>query len=125
VLVLAVGQQTHLGLIKFACSALLAKLLDMITTEHWCCFSVTVIISGTTVGYATTNSFVNKIWMLHRTQMLKRTRRNTIGRRSTRGRMMCRAFPLRLERQSSSLLSFVRFSYQFSSVICLFIVYKN
>ena len=32
-----------------------------------------------------------------------------------------RAFPLWLERQSSPLLSFVRFSYQFSSVICLFI----
>jgi hypothetical protein len=57
VLVLAVGQQTHLGLIKFACSALLAKLLSMITTKHWCCFSVIVIKSGNTVGYATTNSF--------------------------------------------------------------------
>jgi len=32
----------------------------------------------------------------------------------------CRAFPFRLERQSSSSLSFVRFSYQFSSVIWLF-----
>jgi hypothetical protein len=52
--------------------------------------------------------------------MLQRTRRNTIGRRNTRVRMTCRAFPLRLERQSSSLLSFVRFSYQFSPVICAF-----
>jgi hypothetical protein len=39
---------------------------------------------------------------------------------STRVRLTCRAFLLRLERQSSSLLSFVRFSYQFSSDICLF-----
>jgi len=34
--------------------------------------------------------------------------------------MMCWAFPLSLEHQSSSLLSFVRFTYQFSSVICTF-----
>jgi hypothetical protein len=59
--------------------------------------------------------FINEI------KMLQRTRRNTIGRRSTRLRMACRAFPLWLERQSSFLLSFVRFSYQFSSVICLFV----
>jgi len=39
-------------------------------------------------------------------------RRNTIGRRNTRVRMKCRAFPLWLERQSSSLLSVVRFRYQ-------------
>ena len=60
--------------------------------------------------------FINKIRMLHR------TRRNTISRRSMRVRMTCRAFPfpLWLERQSSYLLSFVRFSYQFTSVICLF-----
>ena len=52
--------------------------------------------------------------------MLQRKRRNTISRRSTRVRITCRAFPLWLDRQSSSLLSFVRFTYQFSSVICLF-----
>jgi len=63
---------------------------------------------------------INKIRTLQRKQMLQRTRRNTIGQRSTGGRMTCRAFPLWLERQPSSLLSFVRFSYQFSSVICLF-----
>jgi len=63
--------------------------------------------------------FISKIKMLHRTQMLQRTGRNTIGRRNTRMRMTCRAFPLWLELQSSSLLSFVRFSYQFSSVISL------
>jgi len=56
--------------------------------------------------------FVNKI------RMLQRTRRNTIGRRITRVRMTFRVFPLWLERQSSSLLSVVRFSYQFSSVNC-------
>ena len=56
--------------------------------------------------------FINKI------RMLQRTRRNTIGRRSTRVRVTCRAFPLWFQRQSSSLLSFVGFSYQFSSVIC-------
>jgi hypothetical protein len=58
--------------------------------------------------------FIDKI------RMLQRTQRNTIGRRSTRVRMTCRAFPLWLERHSSSLLYVVRFSYQFSSVICLF-----
>jgi hypothetical protein len=63
--------------------------------------------------------FINKI------KMLQRTRRNTIGRRSTRVRMTCRAFPFWLKRQSSSLLSFVSFSCQFSSVICLFVVYKS
>jgi hypothetical protein len=63
---------------------------------------------------ATTNIFINKI------RILQRTRGNTIGRRSTRVRMTCRAFPLWLERQSSSLWSFVRFRYQFSSVIWLF-----
>jgi hypothetical protein len=59
--------------------------------------------------------FINKI------RMLQRTRRNTIGQHSTRARMTCWAFPLWLEHQSSSLLSFVRFSYQFSPVICLFV----
>jgi hypothetical protein len=51
-------------------------------------------------------------------RMLQRTRRDTVGRRSTRVRMTCRSFPIWLERQSSSLLSFVSFSDQFSSVIC-------
>jgi len=58
--------------------------------------------------------FINKI------RMLQWTRRNTIGRRRTRVCTTCRGFPLWLGRQSSSLLSFVRFSYQLSSVICLF-----
>ena len=49
-------------------------------------------------------------------RMLQLTRRNTIGRRITRVRMTCRVFPLLLERQSSFLLSFVWFSYQFSSL---------
>jgi len=57
--------------------------------------------------------FINKIRMLQRTQMLQWARRNTIGRRSRRVCMTCRAFSLWLERQLSSLLSFVRFSYQF------------
>jgi len=64
--------------------------------------------------------FINKIMMLQRTQMLQRTRKNTIGRRRKRVHMNCRAFTLWVERQSSFLLSFVRFSYQFRSVICLF-----
>jgi len=64
--------------------------------------------------------FINKIRMLQITQLLQRTRRNTIGRRSTRVFMTFRAFPLWLERQSSSLFSFVWFSYQFSSVNCVF-----
>ena len=62
--------------------------------------------------------FINKIRMPQRIQMLQRTRRNTIG---TRVLMTCRAFPIWLERQSSSLLSFVRFSNQFSSVVCLIV----
>jgi hypothetical protein len=70
---------------------------------------------------ATANRFINKIRMAQQTQTLQRTRRKTIGRRSTLVRMTCRAFPLWLERQSSPLLPFVRFSYQFSSAICLFV----
>jgi hypothetical protein len=58
--------------------------------------------------------FINKI------RMLQRTRRNTIGRRSTHVRMTFRAFALWIERQSSAVLSFVRFSsVQFSSVVGL------
>jgi len=51
--------------------------------------------------------------------MLQQTWRNTISRRSSR--TTYQAFQLPLEHQSSSLLSFVRFKYQFSSVICLFV----
>jgi hypothetical protein len=65
--------------------------------------------------------FINEFRMLQQTQMLQRPRRNTNGRCSTRVRMTCRAFPRWLERQSSSLLTFVRFSYQYSSVIYLFV----
>jgi hypothetical protein len=64
--------------------------------------------------------FINKIRMLQRTQMIQRKRTNTMGRRSTRVCMTCQAFPLWLECQSSSFLSFIRFSYQFISVIFLF-----
>ena len=73
-----------------------------------------------TVGHATTNECYNEVF-INKIRMPQRTRRNTIGRRSTRVRMTCQAFPLRLERQSSSFLSFVRFSYQFSSFICLLV----
>ena len=59
--------------------------------------------------------FINKI------KMLQWTRRNTIDRRSTRVPMNFRTFPLWLERHSSTFLSLVRFSYQFSSAICLFV----
>jgi len=58
------------------------------------------------------NVFISKI------RMLQRTRMNTIGRRRRRVRMTCRAFPIWLEHLSSSFLSFVRFSDQFSSVSC-------
>jgi len=54
--------------------------------------------------------FINKVRMLQR----------TIGRSSTRVRMTCRAFPLWLGRPSLSLLSFVKFGYQFISVIYIF-----
>jgi hypothetical protein len=65
--------------------------------------------------------FINKIRKLKWAKMLQRKERNTNGRRGTRLRMTCLAFPLWLERQLSSLLSFVRFSCQSSSVICLFV----
>jgi len=68
--------------------------------------------------------FIYKIRMLQRTEMLQRTRRNTIGWRSTRVRMTFRAFPLWLERQSSSLLSFVGSIFRFSSIICLILYYS-
>jgi len=48
--------------------------------------------------------FINNI------RILLRTRMKTIGWRNTRVSVTCRAFPLRLEHQSSCLLSFVRFS---------------
>jgi hypothetical protein len=66
--------------------------------------------------------FINKFRILQRTQMPQRTRRNTIGRRSKRMPMTCLAFPLWLERQSSSVLPSVRFSYQFSSAIWLLVL---
>jgi len=59
--------------------------------------------------------FMNKI------RMLQQTQRNTISWRSSHACMTYRAFPLWSEHQSLSLLLFVRFSYQFSSVICLFV----
>jgi hypothetical protein len=40
--VLTVGKRTHLALTKFAYSALLAKLLRIITAEHWCGFTVVI-----------------------------------------------------------------------------------
>jgi hypothetical protein len=55
---------------------------------------------------------------INKTRTLRQTQRNTIGLCSTHMCMTCRAFPLWLQHQSSSLLSFVRLSYQFSSVIC-------
>jgi len=75
---------------------------------------------------ATSNSFINNTRMLQRThmlqqtQILQRTRRNTLGRYFRRVHLTCRAFPLRFDRHSSSLLSFVKFSYTFSSFVCLF-----
>jgi hypothetical protein len=82
-----------------------------------------------TVGYATTNyittyeSYNEQFFSINSGcyNEHKWTRRNTTSRRITRVRITCRAFPLWLERQSPYLLSFVRFSYQFSSVICLFV----
>jgi hypothetical protein len=59
--------------------------------------------------------------LINKIRMLQGTPWNTIGRSSTRVRMTCRTFPLWLDRHSSSLLSCVMFSYQFSSVICLFL----
>jgi len=64
-----------------------------------------------TVGYATTNECYDEQFFVNKIRKLQRTRRNTISRRSTRVRMTCRAFPFWVERQSLSLLTFVRFSY--------------
>jgi len=72
----------------------------------------------------TRNSFINKIRILQQTEILQRTWTYTFGLRSTCMRMTCQAFPLWLEHQSSSLLSFVRFSYKFSSFICLFVSFR-
>jgi ribosomal protein L22 len=87
---------------------------------------------NSTINYATMNKcynermlqqtlFISKIRMLKWTKMLQRTWRNTIGRRSTLMHMTCRASLLWLQHHSSSLLSFVTFSYQFSPVSCLFV----
>ena len=70
--------------------------------------------------YATTNECYNEQFFINKIRMPQRRRRNTIGRRSTRVRMTCRSFPFRLVCQSSYLLSFVRFTYQIISLICLF-----
>jgi hypothetical protein len=103
------------------------KRLNVTLYVHCFAWSVVgnVVIHYVTVGYATTkdattNNFFNIIRIPQRTQMLQRKRRNTIGRSRTRVHMTFRAFSLWLERQSSSLLSFARFSYQFISIICLF-----
>ena len=74
-------------------------------------------LTHTQSGLLQRTVFINKIRMLKRTQMLQRTRTNTIGWSSTRVRMTCRASPLWLERQSSSLFSFARFSYQLACAI--------
>ena len=94
---------------------------EMLTSVYrrWLFYSIC------TLGYVTMSSFINKFRMLQRTQKLQRTRRNTIGLRSTRVPMTFRAFSLWLERQSSSLLSLIKFSYQFSSAICLFVQCKK
>jgi hypothetical protein len=87
----------------------------MSTTKHDGLVSNTVVMIQRT--NATTNSSINKIGMLQRTKILQRTRKNTIGRRSTRVSISFRAFPLWLQRHSSYLLPFGRFSYL---LICAF-----
>jgi hypothetical protein len=79
-----------------------------------------------TVRYATTNDArtykcYNQQVLITQIRTVQRTRRNILGRRSKCVCITCRALPLWLERQSSSLLPSVRSSYQFSSVICLFV----
>jgi hypothetical protein len=59
--------------------------------------------------------------MLKLLQMLDWTLRNTITWCRMCVWVMCQAFLLWVECQLSSLLMFARFSYQFSSVICLFV----
>ena len=65
-------------------------------------------------------TILQQMVFFNQNRMLQQTWRNTIGRHSIRVHITCRAFPLWLEHQSSSLLLFVRFSNIFSSVICLF-----
>jgi hypothetical protein len=83
-------------------------------------FAQALIIS--TVGYATTNECYNEQFL-----SIKLLCYNEHRYYNERGGILmadvaraCRVFPLCLELQSSSLLSFVRFNYQFSLVVCLF-----
>ena len=82
------------------------------TREHFNC----LISLAEHSGLCYNKRILQRTFFINKIRMLQWTRRNTIGRRSTRVRMTCRAFPHWLESQSSSLLSFVRFSFQFRSV---------
>ena len=74
-----------------------------------------------TVGYATMNSFYQQNQNPTMNTDATTNVEEYCWPSSTRVRMKCRAYLLRLECQLSSLLLFVRFSYQFRSVICLFV----
>jgi hypothetical protein len=96
-----------------------------IINVQWCMLQRTMLqrtmlqrTNATTNDATTNDATMNDAT---KNECYQRTQRNTIDRRSTRVRMKCRAFPLWLELLSSSLLSFIRCSYQFSSVICLFV----
>ena len=80
---------------------------------------VTNTIEHAKTNDATTNECDNELFLSIKSGCYNESG-GILGRCSTRVRLTCRASTLRLERQSLSLLSFVRFSYQFSSVICLF-----
>jgi hypothetical protein len=92
---------------------------------HWYCIALATdsVNKWTTVGCANKRCYNEQMlqWtvFINKIRMLQRTRRNTTGQRRMCVGMTCQAFLLWLERQSSSLLSFVRFCYQFSSVSCL------
>jgi len=58
--------------------------------------------------------------LINKITKIQRTRRINNGRSRTRLSMTCWVFPLWLQRHPWSLLWFVRFSFQLSSVICLF-----
>jgi hypothetical protein len=77
-------------------------------------------VPTSTVGYAKISKCYNEVF-INKIRMLQGMWWNTISWFSTHVCMTCRAFLLWLQHQSSSLLSFVRFSYQLNSVSAQYI----
>ena len=86
---------------------------------HWYSYILSYVGQKMQLGMLKKTMLQRRVF-INKNRILQRRRRNTTCRRSPRVCMTYRAFPLLLECQSSNLLWFVRFSYQFTSVICLF-----